>query len=298
MVVTGAERTAGLRRSRHTLTVSIVLSICALAVCIVIDIMKCYQPIFPALPMMGVATLAMLIAPLLVHLAGTWQYPQTYHLWQPFRGSAKFVLMQSFGWTMYTLSSMMAIVVTNGIRNVTVDGLITLIGALSFAGEVLLVVSISEFHDHNEREFLRQLSSPQTPSPFTFSSTNTRSQASSQTSRLLISSLLQSPLIGVPVGRNQTNGQKEYLFGCQMHANTVVSLFLSIGFTVLLLAIDLLRFNPQFSIQPVMSFAIAALIFAAVLTHVYEGPKRHKHYRIWQPFFGLFDCSLHRFDRS
>jgi hypothetical protein len=141
---------------RHLNLLALILSFVSFALFVLIDLMKKYQPVFPAFPLLIVACATLAGSSPLVHIAGKLQY-RTYYLWQPFEGPSPFslrfsfclsvslfdqalsnifvgrlpfVLLQSFGWTLYSIGLMLGLGCLTGISAITMDGLLTLVGVL------------------------------------------------------------------------------------------------------------------------------------------------------------------------
>lgn len=129
--------------------IGLFLTCAACFLLVLTDLLKQFRPVFPAVPILAVATLAHAGSGPAMHVAGHFQFVR-YKLWQPFDGPLPFVVAQSFGWLIYASTLMMASVATWATDKIEVDGLLSFMGFLSVGGQYLLKTSLRLFGEEEK----------------------------------------------------------------------------------------------------------------------------------------------------
>jgi hypothetical protein len=190
-------------------------------------------------------------------LAGMRMYPRTYLLWQPFVGGYSFVLLQAFGWLLYSATLMFCLLAlanlgSSGHGRALSEGSLLVLGVLGVAAGVLLNFSLDSFD-----EAMCTRPAPATKPPAAGAAAETPA----------------------PVARPRGAPR----VGVLATGKTLVAALLSAFGLCLFLICDQYRARLPFGSLPIASLSFVG---AAVVTQCVNGPTVLPGYRAFQPFEG------------
>lgn len=160
-------------RSKLVGHIGTLLTLLSLAAAVVLESVEINSASHPRATLAGVVGMSSVIiaVPLTHGLGGVSLYPSQYKLYQPFKGGPKFVLLQAFGWALWTVAIIIAIAVASaGIRHAqNFKGLLTAGGCFAVISQVLVLSSLKYFDARvnvarHERKLWARIKS-QSPSP-------------------------------------------------------------------------------------------------------------------------------------